>query len=103
MSPSQLRGLKARAPDPFPLSRASPFPLSFTRPLGVFRRFRGVVFVPCGARRRRFYLREGPNGCILRVEVSLPSSGRVRVGRSRWGGKSSQQRQGARRAEKTGW
>ncbi|MQM19482.1 hypothetical protein Taro_052485, partial [Colocasia esculenta] len=31
MSPSQLRGLKARAPEPFPLFRASPFPLSFSR------------------------------------------------------------------------
>ncbi|MQM15027.1 hypothetical protein Taro_047961 [Colocasia esculenta] len=28
-------GLKARAPEPFPLSRASPFPLSLSRPLGV--------------------------------------------------------------------
>ncbi|MQL77446.1 hypothetical protein Taro_009854 [Colocasia esculenta] len=36
--------------------------------------------------RRRFYLREGPNGCVLRVEVSLPSSGRARVGRRRRGG-----------------
>ncbi|MQL71012.1 hypothetical protein Taro_003338 [Colocasia esculenta] len=35
MSPSQLRRLKARAPEPFPLSRASPFPLSFSRPLGA--------------------------------------------------------------------
>ncbi|MQM12711.1 hypothetical protein Taro_045630 [Colocasia esculenta] len=26
------------------------------------------------ARRRRFYLREGPNGCILRVEVGTPDS-----------------------------
>ncbi|MQL93286.1 hypothetical protein Taro_025930, partial [Colocasia esculenta] len=77
-------GLIARAPEPFPLSRASPFPLSLSSPLGV-PAFLGclplieaavlkrlslrVVFVPCGARRRRFYIREGPNGCVLRVEV----------------------------------
>ncbi|MQL83848.1 hypothetical protein Taro_016338 [Colocasia esculenta] len=34
--------------------------------------------------------------------VSLLSSGRVRVGRRRRGGESSQQRQGARRAQETG-
>ncbi|MQL84936.1 hypothetical protein Taro_017436 [Colocasia esculenta] len=34
--------------------------------------------------------------------VSLPSSGRARVGRRRRGGESSQQQQGARRAEETG-
>ncbi|MQL70530.1 hypothetical protein Taro_002836, partial [Colocasia esculenta] len=34
----------------------------------------GVVFVRCGARRRRFYLREGPNGCVLRVEVGTSDS-----------------------------
>ncbi|MQL72668.1 hypothetical protein Taro_005006 [Colocasia esculenta] len=28
----------------------------------------GVVLVACGARRRRPFLREGPNGCVLRVE-----------------------------------
>ncbi|MQM21506.1 hypothetical protein Taro_054547 [Colocasia esculenta] len=38
---------------------------------------------------------------VLR-QVSLPSSDRARVGRRRRGGESSQQRQGARRAEETG-
>ncbi|MQL87197.1 hypothetical protein Taro_019733 [Colocasia esculenta] len=32
------------------------------------------MFVPCSARRRCFYLREGPNGCVLRVEVGTPDS-----------------------------
>ncbi|MQL89687.1 hypothetical protein Taro_022257 [Colocasia esculenta] len=49
MSPSQHRGLKARAPKPFLLSRASPFPLSFSRPLGVSSGF-GVP-PPCSGGR----------------------------------------------------
>ncbi|MQL78060.1 hypothetical protein Taro_010483 [Colocasia esculenta] len=79
------------------------------------------MFVPFGARRRRPFLREGPNGFILRVEVGtldplalsmLPSPstscflcglglGSVRTPCSRLS-ETSQQQQGARRAEETG-
>ncbi|MQL67884.1 hypothetical protein Taro_000171 [Colocasia esculenta] len=81
---------------------------------------RGDVFVPFGARRRRSFLREGPNGFVLCVEpcgghdeqsygvfnrVYLPyrascsfASAVPFVGET-----SQQQRQGARRAEETGW
>ncbi|MQM20206.1 hypothetical protein Taro_053222 [Colocasia esculenta] len=86
----------------------------------------GDLFVPFGARRRHPFLREGPNGFVLRVEAEFPpsvftsrmvvttssrtefptvrllSSGRARVGRRRRGGETSRQRQGAHRAEETG-
>ncbi|MQM04927.1 hypothetical protein Taro_037732 [Colocasia esculenta] len=47
----------------------------------------GDVFVSFGVRRRRPFLREGPNRFVLRVEVRLLSSGRVRAGRRRRGGR----------------
>ncbi|MQL95923.1 hypothetical protein Taro_028593 [Colocasia esculenta] len=40
-------------------------------------------------RRRRHFLREGPNAVVLRVEVRLLSSGRARVGRRRRDGSRS--------------
>ncbi|MQL84444.1 hypothetical protein Taro_016945, partial [Colocasia esculenta] len=49
----------------------------------------GDVVVPFGAKRRRFYLREGPNGFVLRVEVRHLSSGRARTGQRRRGGSRS--------------
>ncbi|MQL95573.1 hypothetical protein Taro_028242 [Colocasia esculenta] len=60
----------------------------------------------CGARRRWSFLHEGPNGSALHVEVRLLSSGKARIGRTRQGGsggETSQQQQGARRADETGW
>ncbi|MQM13503.1 hypothetical protein Taro_046428 [Colocasia esculenta] len=45
----------------------------------------GDVFVPFGVRRRRPFLREGPNGFVLHVEVRLLSSGRARTGWRRRG------------------
>ncbi|MQM22187.1 hypothetical protein Taro_055235 [Colocasia esculenta] len=62
-----------------------------------------VLWVAAGRLSRRGSDRVGVWFCfILRQRVSLLNSGRARVGRRRRGGESSQQRQGARRAEETG-
>ncbi|MQL67797.1 hypothetical protein Taro_000002 [Colocasia esculenta] len=59
----------------------------------VLRRGRAVragrVLGLSGAGRRRSFLREGPNGFVLRVEVRLLSSDRARAGRRRRGGSRS--------------
>ncbi|MQL95596.1 hypothetical protein Taro_028266 [Colocasia esculenta] len=49
---------------------------------------RGDVVVSFGARRRRPFLREGPNGFALHVEVRLLSSDRACVWRRRRGGRT---------------
>ncbi|MQL77845.1 hypothetical protein Taro_010263 [Colocasia esculenta] len=91
-------GLKARAPEPFPLYRASPLPLSLSRPLGV-PAFLGCLPRVEAAALRRLSLRSCRGRVrVVRCEeetflptrrpqrVSLLSSGRARVGRRRRGG-----------------
>ncbi|MQL82048.1 hypothetical protein Taro_014512 [Colocasia esculenta] len=90
-------GLSPGARAPFPLSPFF-FPFFLSLPLrallggrGAFSmvvaavlrwasfRCAGVVFVPCGARRRRFYLREGPVGRVLHLEVDSGAEGKTVV------------------------
>ncbi|MQL83244.1 hypothetical protein Taro_015733 [Colocasia esculenta] len=71
----------------------------------VLRRGRAVragrVLGLSGAGRRSSFLREGPNGVVLRMEVRLLSSGRACTGWRRRGGETSQQRQSTHRVEET--
>ncbi|MQM14603.1 hypothetical protein Taro_047536 [Colocasia esculenta] len=65
---------------------ATAFLTDVTAVLSVRTVVSGDVVVVLGGRRRWSFLREGPNGSALLVEVRLLSSGRARAGRTRWGG-----------------
>ncbi|MQL85282.1 hypothetical protein Taro_017800 [Colocasia esculenta] len=122
-------GLKARAPEPFPLSRVFPFPLSPSHPLGV------PAFLGCLPRVEAAVLRRlSLRSCRGRTRVTAlpgppdPWAAIAKIGSSAWAegrvlgslqlvselgltglvvdlncnSESSQQWQGARRAEETG-